>query len=83
MTSAYTAARVYIHSRDEIESFFDGLSLVPPGVVPVSHWSGEGPVPHGEMPTATFLGGVARKALGKPRPPQAGGLGRGLRFRSG
>ena len=59
--SAYTAAPVYIHSRDEITSFFDGLRLVPPGVVPVSRWAGEGPVPHGEMPTATFLGGVARK----------------------
>jgi hypothetical protein len=60
-TSAYTAARVYIHSFDEVASFFDGLCLVPPGVVPVSHWSGEGPVPHGETSTATFLGGVARK----------------------
>jgi hypothetical protein len=60
-TSAYTAARLYIHSRDVIASFFDGLSLVPPGVVPVSDWSGEGPVTGGEMPTATFLAGVARK----------------------
>jgi hypothetical protein len=59
--SAYTAAPVYIHSRDQIASFFDGLDLVPPGVVPVSHWPGEGPAPHGEAPTATFLGGVARK----------------------
>lgn len=59
--SAYTAAPVYIHSRDEIVGFFDGLGLVPPGVVPVSRWSGEGQLPHGEMPTATFLGGVARK----------------------
>ena len=61
-TSAYSAARVYIYSRDEIESFFDGLCLVPPGVVPVGYWPGEeGQVSHGEMPTATFLGGVARK----------------------
>ena len=60
-TSAYTAARIYIHSQDEIASFFDGLCLLPPGIVPVSYWSGEGSVPHGEMPTATFLGGVAQK----------------------
>ena len=59
--SAYSAARVYIHSRDEIESFFDGLCLVSPGVVPVGHWTGDGPVSHAEIPTATFLGGVARK----------------------
>ena len=60
-TSAYTAARVRIHSQQDIASFFDGFHLVPPGVVPVGHWSGDGEVPRGEMPTATFLGGVARK----------------------
>ena len=60
-TSAYTAARLFIHSQDEIASFFDGLDLMPPGIVPVSHWSGEGPVADGEMPAATFLAGVARK----------------------
>jgi O-methyltransferase involved in polyketide biosynthesis len=60
-TSAYTAARVYIYSQQEVASFFDGFHLVPPGVVPVRFWSGDGLVPHGEVPTATFLGGVARK----------------------
>jgi hypothetical protein len=58
-TSAYTAARTYIHSLEEILSFFDGLELVPPGVVPVRYWNGGGPDP--EPRTATFLGGVARK----------------------
>jgi hypothetical protein len=58
-TSAYTAAQVRIHSQQEIESFFDGLRLVPPGVVPVGLWSGGGVVPQGKLPTATFLGGVA------------------------
>ncbi len=28
-TSEYTAARVYIHSLEEIQSFFEGLDLVP------------------------------------------------------
>ena len=60
-TSAYSAAPVYIHSPDEIESFFDGLALVPPGVVPVRCWPGEDPASHEEMPIATFLAGVARK----------------------
>ena len=59
-TAAYSAARVYVHSRDEIESFFDGLSLVPPGVVPVRDWPG-GPAADEEMPFATFMAGVARK----------------------
>ena len=60
-TSEYTAARVYIHSLDEIRSFFDGLDLVPPGVVPVRLWTGDTPAPDHKAPTATFLAGVARK----------------------
>jgi SAM-dependent methyltransferase len=60
-TSAYTAARIYIHPPGEIVSFFGGLDLVPPGVVPVRGWCGDGPAPDLEPRTATFLGGVARK----------------------
>jgi SAM-dependent methyltransferase len=60
-TSAYTAAPVYIHSQEEILSFFDGLELVPPGVVSVRGWHGDRPAPHLKPRTATFLGGVARK----------------------
>jgi O-methyltransferase involved in polyketide biosynthesis len=60
-TSEYTAARVYIHPLEAILSFFDGLELVPPGVVAVSRWYGDGPDLDLEPPTATFLGGVARK----------------------
>ena len=58
-TSAYTAARIYIHSTEEILSFFDGLEFVSPGVVPVRCWYGD--TPDLEPRTATFLGGVARK----------------------
>jgi SAM-dependent methyltransferase len=57
--AAYTAARLYSHSPEEILSFFDGLELVPPGVVPVRCWYG--PAPDLTPRTATFLGGVARK----------------------
>jgi hypothetical protein len=60
-TSEYTAARVYIHSAEEIQSFFDGLDLVPPGVVAVRRWYGESPELDLEAPTATFIGGVACK----------------------
>jgi O-methyltransferase involved in polyketide biosynthesis len=59
--SAYTAARVYVHSPEEILSFFGGLDLVPPGVVSVRSWYGDGPAPDLEPRTATFIGGVARK----------------------
>jgi len=60
-SSAYTAARLFMHSTDEISSFFHDLELLPPGVVPVSLWTGDDAaqaVPR----TATFIGGVARKA---------------------
>jgi hypothetical protein len=60
-TSAYTAARIYIHSPEEIWSFFDGLDVVPPGVVPVRRWYGDSPAPNLKPRTANFLGGVARK----------------------
>jgi O-methyltransferase involved in polyketide biosynthesis len=60
-TTAYTAAQIYIHPIEDICSFFDGLELVPPGVVPVRLWNGGGPALDVQAPTATFLAGVARK----------------------
>ncbi len=60
-TSAYTAARIYIHPREDIRSFFDGLDLVPPGVVAVGGWCAGGPAPDRESRTPTFIGGVASK----------------------
>jgi O-methyltransferase involved in polyketide biosynthesis len=61
-TSAYTAARLYIHSREEIRGFFGGLELVPPGVVSVRDWADDDPALSLEPRTATFVAGVARKA---------------------
>ena len=60
-TSAYTAAQVYIHSQEEILSFFDGLDLLPPGVVSVRAWHGGRPAHDLKPRTATFLAGVAQK----------------------
>jgi SAM-dependent methyltransferase len=60
-TSAYTAAQVYIHPHEDILTFFDGLELIPPGVVSVRGWHGGRPAPDLTPRTATFLGGVARK----------------------
>jgi O-methyltransferase involved in polyketide biosynthesis len=59
-SAAYTAAPLYIHARDEILAFFDGLELVPPGLVPARGWRGGAPAPH-LAPRATFLAGVGRK----------------------
>jgi S-adenosyl methyltransferase len=61
-TSACTAAQLCIHPLDDIVSFFSGLELVPPGVVPVMCRNGDGaPLDHWPR-TATFLGGVAGKS---------------------
>jgi O-methyltransferase involved in polyketide biosynthesis len=60
-TSAYTAARIHIHSQQEIEGFFGDLELVPPGVVPVRRWHGDGTPLHVTPRTATFVAGVGRK----------------------
>jgi len=60
-TSAYTAAQIRIHPLEDIVSWFRGVDLVPPGVVPVPSWRGDDPEPAPEPRTATFLGGVARK----------------------
>jgi hypothetical protein len=40
---------------------FDGLELVPSGVVAVQTWYGDGPPRDLKAPTATFIGGVARR----------------------
>jgi O-methyltransferase involved in polyketide biosynthesis len=58
---AYTAAPLYIHSADDILTFFDGLDLVPPGLVPVRGWEGGAPAHQVPPRRATFLGGVGRK----------------------
>ncbi len=60
-TSAYTAARIHIHTPEEIQSFFGDLELVPPGVVPVRCWNGDDPPASLKPRTATFLAGVGRK----------------------
>lgn len=60
-SAAYTAASLYIHAPDEVMTFFDGLDLVPPGLVPARGWKGEAPEPRLAPRQATFLAGVARK----------------------
>ena len=59
-SAAYTAAPLYIHSPDEVMAFFDGLELVPPGLVPARGWQG-GARARKLASRATFLVGVGRK----------------------
>jgi hypothetical protein len=37
---SYTAAAIWSHSPAELESFFAGLDIVPPGVTPARRWRG-------------------------------------------
>jgi O-methyltransferase involved in polyketide biosynthesis len=59
--AAYKAANLRIYSVEEFTSFFAGLELVPPGVVPAQGWTGEGEPPLLEKRPASFLVGVGRK----------------------
>jgi O-methyltransferase involved in polyketide biosynthesis len=59
--AAYTAAHLYSHSQADIESFFEGLELVPPGVALAEAWrGGVASVPSAAKGSAYFLAGVGR-----------------------
>jgi O-methyltransferase involved in polyketide biosynthesis len=63
-SQAYTASSLYLHRRDEIVRLFDGLELVPPGLVEARAWADgpAGPPPPPPLSReGTFLAAVARK----------------------
>lgn len=60
-SAAYTAAPLYIHTPEQVMTFFDGMELMSPGLVPARGWRGGGPAPHLAPQRPTFLSGVARK----------------------
>jgi hypothetical protein len=66
---AYTAAQLHFHAPDQIMTFFDGLEMVPPGLVPARGWEGDAPVPELEPRQATFLAGVGHKTS-EPADPR-------------
>lgn len=51
-------ALLVLRTPEQIERFFDGLALVEPGVVPVTHWR---PDASGEPEAVDAFGGVGRK----------------------
>ena len=50
-----------VRAAEQIESFYDGLEVVEPGVVQITRWRAE-PNAFGEAADVSELGGVARKA---------------------
>ncbi|WP_433492892.1 SAM-dependent methyltransferase [Nocardia grenadensis] len=60
----------WYRSREEIVSYFDGLELVDPGVVPVDQWWPAGPVQAPQtVEERLLLGGVGRKSERPVAPP--------------
>ena len=59
--AAYKAANLRIYSQEEFTSFFAGLELIPPGVVPAQGWTTDDKAPAMESRAASFLVGVGRK----------------------
>src|SRR5215469_4324423 len=67
-TAAYSPAPLYVHGPDEIMTFFDGLELMPPGLVPARDWNGGAAALRLAARQAAFLAGVGRKAPGPTGP---------------
>jgi DNA-binding cell septation regulator SpoVG len=55
---SHASAPAVFRTREEIESLFDGFSIVKPGIVEVSRWHGNR---HSQPAALRFLGGVAEK----------------------
>lgn len=58
---AYTAARLHHHRRADIEGFFAGLNLLPPGLTDVRTWPH--PAERGDAAQAAVLCGIGRKPV--------------------
>jgi len=56
------SAAITPRSRAQVQDFFDGFHLLPPGVVGISHW----PVPDPDGAAPLFYGGVAVKPAQLP-----------------
>jgi hypothetical protein len=59
--NAQDGPRIYAHSRDQITALFDGLDLIPPGLVNSATWRAGDPPPGPADETAMILAGVGRK----------------------
>ena len=59
---AYRAARVHLHSREQIAAYFAGLELVEPGLTAVRHWQPLQPQAADNPRPADLVAGVGRKA---------------------
>jgi len=59
--NAQDGPRIYAHSWDDISALFDGLELVPPGLVETSAWQPGRPAAGREEKTSMIVAGVGRR----------------------
>jgi S-adenosyl methyltransferase len=59
---AYAAARVHLHSREQIAGYFAGLELVDPGLTEVRYWRPPRPQAADDPRPADLMAGVGRMA---------------------
>ncbi len=60
--NAQDGSRIYAHSWEDISALFDGLDLVPPGIVDCATWRADpAPADRGDQ-TSMILGAVARRS---------------------
>ncbi|MDQ2874101.1 MAG: SAM-dependent methyltransferase [Actinomycetota bacterium] len=60
--NAQDGPRIYAHTWDEITAMFDGLDLMPPGLVDAAAWRADRPPRTPAEGTSMILAGVGRKA---------------------
>lgn len=66
LAGEYTAAKVYNHAPHQVEGFFGGISLVPPGLVDAVDWN-PGASPRPPVPSAVrVLAGIWHKSPATP-----------------
>ncbi len=51
-----SASSYHLRNPEQIAAYLDGLSLVPPGILPASQWRGEDETPVGEDATVCGVG---------------------------
>ena len=64
-TSQQQGTTIVARSRSEVEEFFAGMELIPPGVVPVTSWRPDEEISAGDQRAGTYsFAGVGRKPIG-------------------
>jgi hypothetical protein len=66
VTKAYHADQVHLNSPNEVAGYFEGLEMVPPGLVEARSWRPSHPQPTGRSAVST----VSRPSSAHPPGPQ-------------